>query len=138
MAGIFATKTMTMLEKTLNFRNQRHELLVSNIANKDTPGYQAEDLVFEKALGKALDADLPGLMKMTNAKHFDGRNTPPIERVNAERIRSASSNVAFDGNTVDLEKEMAKLAENQLMYNAATRMVAHQLRQLKTAITEGK
>ena len=138
MSGIFNDKTMTLIEKNLRFRVQRHELLVSNIANRDTPGYQAEDLVFESALEKALGADLPGPLKTQNAKHFNGNNTPPLETVEGQRILSGSSVVGFDGNTVDLDKEMAKLAENQLMYNASAKMVAFQLRQLKTAIAEGR
>ena len=134
--GFLNTKMMTLMEKTLNFRTQRHELLASNVANKDTPRYQAQDLVFEKALDKALDADVPGLLRTTNPLHMDGNNTPPLELVKAQRINSSAPFVGFDGNTVDLDREMAKIAENQLMYNASTRMLSHQFRMLKTAISE--
>ena len=58
--------------------------------------------------------------------------------VKGQRIHSASPYPDFDGNTVDLDREMAKMAENQLMYNASIRMLTHQFRMLKTAITEGK
>ena len=45
---MFESKIFTLLHKTLDFRTQRQDLLTSNIANKDTPGYKAEDMVFEK------------------------------------------------------------------------------------------
>ena len=95
-------------------------------------------MVFEKSLEKALHAEEPGLLKTTNSRHFDGRNTPPLKLVQAQRIHSASPFPDFDGNTVDLDREMAKMAENQLMYNASIKMLTHQFRMLKTAITEGR
>ena len=138
MSGIFDKKIFTLLQKTLDFRTQRQDLLASNIANKDTPGFKAEDMVFEKSLEKALHAEDPGPLKTTNVKHFDGRNTPALELVKAQRIHSASPFPDFDGNTVDLDREMAKMAENQLMYNASIRMLSHKFKMLKTAITEGR
>jgi len=135
---MFENKIFTLIQKTLDFRSQRQDLLASNIANKDTPGFKAEDLVFEKSLENALFSEEPGPLKTTNLKHFDGRNTPPLELVKAQRINSAAPFPDFDGNTVDLDREMAKMAENQLMYNASIRMLTHQFRMLKTAITEGR
>ncbi|MGK5090614.1 flagellar basal body rod protein FlgB [Deltaproteobacteria bacterium TL4] len=137
MSDLFRSKTMTLLEKTLNFRTSRHDLLVSNIANKDTPGFQAQDLVFEKSLKQALKAGQPGPLQTKEARHFDGNNTKPLDQVTGQRITSAAPFVGFDGNTVDLDKEMSKLAENQLMYNATIRMVSHQFRQLRNAIKGG-
>ncbi len=138
MSGFLNTKLMTLTEKSLDFRTKRQELLSSNVANKDTPGYQAEDLVFEKRLKHALDADSPGPLRTTHSLHMDGNNTPPLELVEGERIRSAAPFVDFNGNTVDLDKEMAKIAENQLMYNASVRMMSHQFKMLKAAIAEGR
>ena len=107
---MFNSKIFTLLHKTLDFRTQRQDLLTSNIANKDTPGYKAEDMVFEKSLEKALHAEEPGLLNTTDPRHFNGRNTPPLEMVKGQRIHSASPYPDFDGNTVDLDREMAKLA----------------------------
>ncbi len=128
---MFDSSIFTLLHKTLDLRTKRQDLLTSNIANKDTPGFKAEDMVFEKSLEKALHAEEPGLLKTTDARHFDGRNTPPLELVEGQRIHSASP-------YPDLDREMAKMAENQLMYNASIRMLTHQFRMLKTAITEGR
>jgi len=136
MSGLFGNNIFTIAQKSLDFRTSRHDLLASNVANKDTPGYQAEDLVFRASLEKALQAEQPGPLKQTDSRHFDGRNTPPLNEVEAQRILSASPYPDFDGNTVDLDREMAKIAENQLMYNATLRMLAHKFRGLKSAIAE--
>ena len=138
MSGLFGNNIFTIAQKSLDFRTSRHDLLASNVANKDTPGYQAEDLVFRASLEKALQAEQPGPLKQTDSRHFDGRNTPPLNEVEAQRIVSASPYPDFDGNTVDLDREMAKIAENQLMYNATLRMLAHKFRGLKSAIAEGR
>ena len=138
MSGLFGNNIFTIAQKSLDFRTSRHDLLASNVANKDTPGYQAEDLVFRASLEKALQAEQPGPLKQTDSRHFDGRNTPPLNEVEAQRILSASPYPDFDGNTVDLDREMAKIAENQLMYNATLRRLAHKFRGLKSAIAEGR
>ena len=137
MSGLFGNNIFTIAEKSLDFRTSRHDLLASNVANKDTPGYQAEDLVFRASLEKALQAEQPGPLKQTDSRHFDGRNPPPLNEVEAQRILSASPYPDFDGNTVDLDREMAKIAENQLMYNATMRMLSHKFRGLKSAVSEG-
>ena len=137
MSKLFNHKIFTLAQKSLNFRIKRHDLLTSNVANKDTPHYQAEDLVFESQLKKALHADEPGSMRRTDRMHFDGRQITPLQKVKAQRILSSAPFPGFDGNTVDLDREMAKMAENQLMYNATLRMLTHKFRGLKAAISEG-
>ena len=138
MDGIFDSNSFTLARKTLDFRTQRQDLLSSNIANKDTPGYKAEDMVFEKRLQKALQADEPSLLKISDSRHFDGRDPPALKLVEAQRINSASPFPDFDGNTLDIDREMAKMAENELMYNASIKMLTHQFSMLKLAITEGR
>ncbi len=100
-----------LAQKTLDLRTERHKLLSSNVANLDTPGYQAEDLVFENSLVAALEAETPGPLKVTDERHLDGNDTPLLDTVEGQRIRSATPFADFDGNTVDLDKEMAKMAE---------------------------
>lgn len=138
MSDFLTTKTETLLGKALDFRSQRHDLLASNIANKDTPNYKAEDMVFEGQLKAALHADQPGPLNTRHARHLDGNNAPSLELVQARRINSAAPFVDFNGNSVDIDREMAKIAENQLMYNATTRMMGHHFKMLKTAMAEGQ
>jgi len=128
---------LTLLEKSLSLRTQRNAMIASNIANRETPGYRAQDLVFEKDLMRALHTDRPGPLTVSDPRHFDGINREPVELVKGRQINSFNPDPRMDGNTVDLDKEMSKLAENQLMFQAAARAISWKFRLLKTAITEG-
>jgi len=130
-------KNMTLLEKTLELRSRRHAMIASNVANRETPGYRAQDLVFEKALEQAYHSDRPGPLKTSDPRHFDGVKREPLETVEGQQINSFNPDPRMDGNTVNLDKEMAKLAENQLMYQASVLAISRKLNGLKAAITEG-
>ena len=136
MSKLFDSR-ITLVSKSLDFRAQRNALLGGNVANVETPGYKSKDLVFEEALGDAMRARQPGPLQVTDPRHMDGRQKIPLERVTPEVITTASPESSLDGNTVDLETEMAKLAENQLAYNALSQMIVHKLQLLKTSIREG-
>ena len=136
MKGIFDTQ-FSLLQKSLDLRSQRNTLLSSNVANMETPGYKARDMVFENALGDALAARTPGQLNTTNTRHLDGRrNVLPLDRVGGEVIFTATNSASLDGNTVELEREMAKLAENQLAYSALSQMITEKFVKLRTAIQE--
>ena len=137
MAGIF-DRDITLLARSLDLRAQRNNLLAGNIANIETPGYKAKDLVFEQALGDALRSKDPSPMVTTNPRHMDGRNPTPLELVQGRMIQSANAVGSADGNSVDLDREMAKLAENQVDYQALTSMISHKFLQLRAVIREGE
>ncbi len=130
-------KHLTLLERSIDLRVKRNDLLASNVANQETPGYRAQDLVFEKQLDKALYSDEPGPLKTTDPRHFDGMQREPLETVEGDRINSFNPDPRMDGNTVNLDNEMAKLAENQLMFQAMTKAINWKFRMLKSAITDG-
>ena len=74
--SLFNDTAQLLAQKTLDLRTERHKLLSSNVANLDTPGYQAEDLVFENSLVAALEAETPGPLKVTDERHLDGTMRP--------------------------------------------------------------
>lgn len=131
-------KHFTLLERSLDFRFHRQNLLAANVANAETPGYKARDLVFEEALGKAMRAEEPGPLNVRDPRHFDGNDAVPLEMVTPETIRSGNPVGSLDGNSVDLEKEMAKLGENQVMYQVLTQILTSRLRGLRHVIKEGE
>ncbi|MBU2510895.1 flagellar basal body rod protein FlgB [bacterium] len=130
-------KNLTMLEKSMELRSRRNSMIAANVANRETPGYRAQDLVFEKELNNALHSDQPGPLNVTDQRHFDGVRREAIEDVTGTQINSFNPDPRTDGNTVSLDKEMAKLAENQLMYEVSVRSINWKLRLLKSAIMEG-
>ena len=131
--GIF-DKTLWALENVLEYRLKNQNVIASNIANANTPGYKAKELVFEDALRDALDIDSVITMKGSSPKHIKGGSPFPDAPMIVEQVNNVSS---IDGNTVDSNEEMVKMAENQLIYNAASDMVKRKMALLKYAISEG-
>lgn len=136
MRGIFDTHTQ-LIHKALDLRAQRNVVLSSNIANIETPGYKAKDLVFERALGKAMKSTLPGPLNVTHSSHLDGRQILPLHLVSPQVIRTTNPMGALDENSVDLEREMVKLGENQVVYQALAQMITSKFSSLRMSIREG-
>jgi flagellar basal-body rod protein FlgB len=129
-------KTTRALGASLNLRQLRNNVISSNIANAETPGYQAKKLDFEDALTRALDLEGLGQLDGMKPEHFP---TGPgaISRLKADVYENPDVSVNNDGNTVDLEREMTALAENSVMYKAAIQLINKKMASLKYAATDG-
>ena len=116
-------RTSDLLRVEMDIRSKRHLLLVSNIANQDTPGYMARDISFKGELAKAMDAPTrENLDKTAGALSTNGDET-----------------VGNDLNTVNIELEMQKLASNTGNYNALASMAGWKYRMMGDAISgEGR
>ena len=114
---------------SLQFQSRRLELLAANIANADTPGYQARDLDFTQALAQA--AQQAGTPAMTNAQHL------PLDgsAASAGTVYRTPLQPSADGNTVDLHVEQAAFADASLRYKASMSFVEGRLRSLMTALS---
>lgn len=130
-------KTLKALAASLNLRQIRHEVLTSNIANADTPGYKAKRVDFEEALARALDVDGNLEMLTSEEKHFDVGNGG-FENLQPEIYDDPNGIVSEDGNTVDRDAEMAKMAENKILYDASVKLLNKKLGMLKYAINSEK
>lgn len=119
-------KTIKALAASLNFRQLRQEVIASNIANAETPGYKSKRVEFEAALARALDID--GKMEMNSAdpRHFDVGNGG-FDNLEPEVFEDPNGIVTADGNTVDRDKEMARMAENKILYDAAVQLLNKKL-----------
>ena len=136
MSNSLFDKTVKALGSSINQRQLRQNVINSNIANAETPGYKAKKLDFEAALSRAIDLEGIGQMHTDHPDHFlIGKGA--ISRVRADVYDNPDVNVSNDGNTVDLEKEMATLAENSILYKAAVQLINKKLASMKYAITEG-
>lgn len=122
-------KTVNGLQTSLNMRQLRHSITSSNVANAETPGYQAQKLDFEKSLERALD--LEGLKDISAGGDY-------VTKVKPEIYNDPDGVINNDGNTVDMEKEMAALSENAIMYKAALQLINKKLAALKYAASDGR
>ncbi len=132
---------MTQLDNMLNFhaqalkvRDQRQQVLASNIANADKPNYKARDLDFKATLQGALkDAGTPGgvAMAATAPGHLKGN---PGMTANANLQYRTPSQGNIDGNTVDIDAERAAFAENTVHYEFNLTRLGQQIKGLLAAI----
>ena len=136
--NLLFNQTITTAGKALDLRARRHELIASNLANADTPGYKAFDLLMDKAMAKQKVGSQPLSMSKTHPNHIPvGVNR--VDNLRPFVVKSEDhSNMRGDGNTVDMEREMSNLAENQLMYKASAQIVARKMQALRSVIQGGK
>lgn len=116
----------------LRVRAQRTEVLARNLANADTPGYQARDIDFREALAAAGGAEKPVTLAKTDARHIGGAGNPTEPPGLKYRVPLAPS---VDGNTVDVQLEQAAFAENAVRFQATLTFLSSRFRGLLTAIT---
>lgn len=117
----------------LQVRSRRTELLATNLANADTPGYQARDIDFRKALANAAGAPSTAVtLKATHAGHLQ---TAGGSDADADLLYRTPLAPSIDGNTVDVQLEQAAFAENAVRYQATLSFLSSKFRGLMTAIT---
>ncbi len=122
-------------ETALSLREQRQQLLASNIANADTPNYKARDINFGATLQSALSGNIPQMNK-TAQRHMNGAaETGPG---GAPLLYRNEVQGSADGNTVDMDVERTQFADNALRYEASVTMLNSQIRSLMIAITGGQ
>ena len=109
-------------------------IISSNIANADTPGYKEKAIEFEGAFRNALGVDDQLPMQASDPMHMVHSPTDPV---NPQIFEVPNGTESLDGNTVNRSEQMAKLAENQLMYDASAELIKRKLGMLKYSITEG-
>lgn len=126
------------LQKTLNVRARKHEVTISNIANADTPNYKAVELRVEKELSEENSSANSDDIVRTHPRHLSV-NSYGINYMRPEKIDlSKEITLRGDGNTVNIEKEMAELAENNLMYRASANILSRKFQGLLKAIQGGR
>ncbi|RZL00282.1 MAG: flagellar basal body rod protein FlgB [Rubrivivax sp.] len=138
------TDTLNFQADALALRSERQRLIASNIANADTPGYQARDFDFASALRNATGQASSGASSMSPAKlqlatgsagHL-GRGGAPAGSKEATDMNYASpAQTNLDSNTVDMDRERATFADNTVRYEATLRFINSQVKTLNTAIT---
>jgi flagellar basal-body rod protein FlgB len=133
--GDFLNSLATRLVgRAMDLRQMRQKLIASNIANVHTPEYHSKDIKFEDQLRKA--AETPkGRILTTHANHMGGMRN--VLAVQPEIVSPDSDIVKNDLNSVDLETEMMKLNENNVMYDTLVTVLRKKFEVLDYAIREG-
>ena len=135
--GMLDSPTLSVLSEALDYSSARQSALADNIANINTPGYQRKDASFASVLAMAnpenqtanlsAEIDDPGQIQFNPAA--DGKIAIETDTGGAMRL---------DGNNVDMDVEMGRLAKNQIYYQGLTELVSNQFSGLKFVIEEAK
>lgn len=133
--ALFKKTNLSVINSTMDAAMLRAKVISNNIANVNTPGYRRVEVKFEEQLREALDKSrLQGTT--TDNKHMDiGRKN--LSQVNPTAYHPYDPTLASGVNNVDIDMEMAKLAETQLTYNYAVRFGQGIFKKLNAAI-QGK
>jgi flagellar basal-body rod protein FlgB len=123
----------------MDLRHTQHQRTAENIAQQDTPGYKARRMDFQDALRQAAAGNGGSMApKATHPGHMGvgaGSNRYDSVQATESMVTKGAKN---DGNTVAPEEEMAKLAENTLLYDTASQIIAAKYRGLRGIIREGR
>lgn len=119
---------INVLDKAADASALRNELISSNIANQDTPGYKRQDVDFESQLSQALKnqryTSIDEKVKNVNLKHLNGRIYTDY----------GDFSYRLDGNNVDPEQEQVQLAANQLKYQGLMAALDNEFSNLKSVM----
>ena len=132
--NIFKSTTIPVLQEVIGFAQARHEVLVSNVANVNTPGYRVRDLsvdTFQARLREAIDAQHESGATLSPGEIRKQRDTAMQE------VRDTTRDILYhDGRDVGMEQQVLEISKNQYMHNMAISIMSTQFRMLQTAISE--
>jgi flagellar basal-body rod protein FlgB len=135
--------TLARLERSLDVRLARHNVLSANVANVDTPGYTAKDVDFKAAMAAASPGAAGSAETMTLAPTEGGEQMgvgavgTTGRAADMPLVDAAGSAPSLDGNKVDLDRTMVALAENGMQYGASARAAAKKLGILRYVSSDG-
>ncbi len=133
MSGLFGN-AFTTLESALSARERLQSVHAANISNADTPHYRANENTFKDYFSAEQARHKKSALTVTRDKHISIKSshtsyTHAQTKENLQRV---------DGNTVDTQKEMVLMAENQLMHELTMRLMKGKVSGLANAIKEGR
>ncbi|HEY4600132.1 MAG TPA: flagellar basal body rod protein FlgB [Cerasibacillus sp.] len=125
-------KTFEALGKSLDYAIRRNDQIAANVANVDTPNYKAKDIAFKDILNEKLGSSLPA--KRTHEKHLPFHTETHTYRT----FKKKNLQYNHNGNNVDIDKEMANLAKNQIYYQGLVDRINGKFTDLQTVIRGGR
>jgi flagellar basal-body rod protein FlgB len=125
------SKIFNDLDKAIRVTQKRNAVVASNISNIDTPKYKPKDINFKEAMDRALETDNHLNLTRTNPGHINMNMRP-------QGIETFEEEGEWNGyNWINIDKEMTKLTENNLMYREAVETLLRKIALIKEVIKEG-
>lgn len=118
-----------LLQNFLDVQSKRAQVIAGNIANADTAGYAAKELNFDDYLNEAVrQSSLP----------YSQQNDRALETYEPLITEQTPTVIGLDGNTVDVGREMADMAQTGTNFNFGAKMIQTRFKLLRAAIREGR
>lgn len=127
--GLFDA-TVELLQRGAAFAVRRHAILAQNLANVETPGYRGQDLTFARQLDLVQQS-----RALPVALELRGPAGAREAGLDVRLVRAPDGPPRPDGNDVDVDRQMVKIAETTLYHNAVVHLLIAKLNAMKTAIS---
>ena len=128
-----SVSTIKLLENFAGYCAERNKVISENIANIGTENYQRKDVVFKDLLSENMNAQL----KTNDERHFvtsgEYNGDVPDFKIVTDHSKDNVSGV----NNVDIDKEMADLAENYLNFKFASTKISSYFKTIQNVIKGG-
>jgi flagellar basal-body rod protein FlgB len=125
----------SFLRQALQGYSVRQQALTQNLSNADTPGYKRLEVGFEEQLRAKAGFSEPSPLRVTDVRHFP----MPADPVGFHPVVGTDRGTTLrkDGNNIDIDQEMARLAQNEIGYSATTQFLGGRFSLLKYVISDG-
>ena len=124
-----------ILGKSLDVLSDRQNIIASNVANANTPGYKAKELNFEQVMKNLVPSADSLSMKATSQKDLAGGGYTAGSYSSFVHNQKDETVPALDGNTVDLSKEMSDMSSNAIRFQAVAGLLSKKFATLTYAVT---
>lgn len=129
-------RSLHFQQEALHLLTRRQEVLAANIANADTPGYQARDIDFTRQLKQAITrqraAAAPISLACTARGHIAAQGKPTA--LQGELLYRIPDQPSADGNTVDMDRERVNFADNSIRYQSTLTLLGAQIKSMMTVL----
>jgi flagellar basal-body rod protein FlgB len=133
---LFEGRTLNAIESYMGRLSERQQIVASNLANIDTPGYKTKDISFHATIDELLtEESSSGRLRTTRERHIEAEPFGP----SVDRVFEPKGLVErADENNVDIDWEMMKLNETAFGYSMMTQLLRGKYQKLTTSINEGR
>ncbi len=131
---MFTTSSIGALEEAIRFSTAKQKAISSNLANVDTPNYKEQSVSFNRVLEQTEANASVFQSKQTDERHLHF----PLPSGYPHASHNKQGQYNHNGNSVDVDKQMTEMAENQLYYNAVVDRMTSSFQSLETAIRGGR
>ncbi len=127
--------SLVLVGKVMDMQLQRQNVIMSNIANVNTPKYRPLELSFEEELQKSLNLDAMGNVAKTQSGHIP--STFNVESFSSEFHKKFTPRYVPGEDRVNLDKEMMKINKNNLQYTTLSQITKSTFDGIQKMIAEG-